>query len=76
VVTSSGAGIGNARVTLTDANNNAVTAITNSFGYFRFDSVESGSAYVIGVTAKRYSFASQLITVQDEVTDLVFTPSP
>ncbi|HEV7700058.1 MAG TPA: carboxypeptidase-like regulatory domain-containing protein [Pyrinomonadaceae bacterium] len=76
VVTSSGAGLGNARVTLTGANNNPVTTITNSFGYFRFDSVEAGSSYVIGVTAKRYHFDSKLIALEDEVTDLVFTPSP
>ncbi|HEV7698621.1 MAG TPA: carboxypeptidase regulatory-like domain-containing protein [Pyrinomonadaceae bacterium] len=73
VVTSAGAGLAGARVILTDGNNNSVTALTNSFGYFRFDSIESGSAYVIGVTLKRYSFASQLITVQDEVTDLTIT---
>ncbi|HEV7699762.1 MAG TPA: carboxypeptidase regulatory-like domain-containing protein [Pyrinomonadaceae bacterium] len=74
VVTSSGAGLNNARVTLTDMSGGTRTAVTNAFGYFRFDAVESGSAYVIGVTAKRYTFASQLLTVQDEVSDLVFAP--
>lgn len=51
-----------------------LTARTSSFGYFKFDDVEVGQVYIISVQSKRYGFGQnlQIISLLDEVTDLVF----
>jgi len=78
VLTDSGLGIRNVRVTI---NGNSLTsprtALTSSMGYFTFDDIETGQTYVISIASKRYGFAqpSQIISVTDSVTELVFTSS-
>lgn len=78
VLTSQGYGIRNARVTLTNSNGATRTAITSGFGYYRFDEVAVGQTYVVAVRSKRYRFASdtQVLSVNDEITDLIFTALP
>jgi hypothetical protein len=73
VSTEGGRGISNARVTLTDSNGGTRTAITGTFGYYRFDEVESGQTYVISVISKRYQFSPRVISVTDEIAGLDFT---
>jgi len=51
-------------------------ARTSSFGYYRFDDVLAGETYIVSVTSKRYSFAPQVVSVFEELTDLDFTPEP
>lgn len=72
VMTSAGRGINRARVTLTDGNGITRTALTNVFGYYRFDEVEAGQTVVVAATAKRYLFSSQVISLDDNLTDLNF----
>lgn len=69
-----GSGIGRVTVILEDPSGETRVAITNAFGYFRFDDVEVGRTYLVSASHKRYSFASQTVQVQDEVTDLTFVP--
>ena len=69
VVDSKGNAISRAYVTLTGANGVPRTARTNTFGYYRFDNVEAGDSYILEATAKGYTFAPRVVTVQDEVTD-------
>lgn len=76
VLTPDGRGLVNAAVTLTDSSGNSWTAITSSFGYYRFEGVEVGQTYVLSVSSKRYSFTSQLITVTGEMTDLILIAQP
>jgi hypothetical protein len=78
VLSAQGHGIRNARVTLTDANGATRTAITSSFGYYRFDEVEVGQTYIVGVRSKRYQFSNQtqVVFVGDEITDLTFNALP
>jgi Tol biopolymer transport system component/uncharacterized protein YkvS len=78
VTTANGMGIRNVRVTLTDANGATRTAITNGFGFYRFDEVEVGQTYFVSVRSKRYQFSNptQVISVSDEITDLTFTALP
>ncbi len=49
-------------------------ALTNGFGYFTFEDVEVGQTYVVSVVSKRFGFGqnSQIISLVDNVTDLVF----
>ncbi len=73
VLSGNNRGISNAQVTLTDQYGQTQTARTTTFGYFRFTDVQAGADYVIGVSAKQYSFAPQIITPQDNMTDLIFS---
>lgn len=73
VLTAGGRGLRNATVTMTDANGNARSTRANAFGYFRFDEVAAGQTYVFQVSAKGYTFAPQVVTVNDEITDLSVT---
>ncbi len=65
-------GLLNATVTLTDQNGNARAARTTPFGYFRFDNIETGQTYIVTVQAKRFQFAPQIVTVNEELTKLNF----
>lgn len=73
VVTAGGRGIPKAVVTITDPLGNTRQAVTNPFGYYRFDGVQVGESYVFAAAAKGYEFQAQVITVNDEIADLDFT---
>lgn len=70
-----GAGIRNVVVTLTGADGTTRSAVTGSFGYFRFDEVEVGATYVLSVHAKRFTFSqpTQVISVKDDMDGIIFT---
>lgn len=70
VLSATGQPVSMARVTLSDASGNPRVAITNPFGYYRFDDVASGLTYIIGVSSKQYQFSPRVITVNDAVNDL------
>ncbi len=78
VLTANGNGIRNVFVKLTDPSGATRRVISTSFGYFRFDDVEAGQTYVVSVQSKRYQFSNstQVISVGDEISDLVFTALP
>ncbi|MEO7660493.1 MAG: carboxypeptidase-like regulatory domain-containing protein, partial [Pyrinomonadaceae bacterium] len=72
VTTSSGQGLRNATVFITDSEGVRRTATTSSFGVYTFNDVEAGGNYVIGVSSKRYRFASRVINVSDSLSDVDF----
>lgn len=76
VISSNGRGISRARVTLTDSSGETRTAMTNFFGYYRFKSVGVGETYIFNVSSKYYSFNPQVITIQEELTELNFIAEP
>jgi subtilisin-like proprotein convertase family protein len=69
VIDVKGNAISRAFVTLTGSNGIPRTVRTNTFGYYRFDTVEVGNSYILNAAAKGYTFAPRVITVQDEITD-------
>lgn len=69
-----GRGQGNVVVSMAIQNGEIRMAVTNPFGYFRFYSVESGQTVTISITSKRYKFLPQTVSVNNELTDLNFTP--
>lgn len=73
VTSSVGLGVRGATVTMTDSSGNVRNALTNSFGYYTFSEIQAGSSVVIGVRHKRYSFATQVVTPSDDLTDLNFS---
>ncbi|MBS1792894.1 MAG: carboxypeptidase regulatory-like domain-containing protein [Acidobacteria bacterium] len=72
VIVGKGSGLRNAAVVLTDEQGNSRTVRTGTFGYFSFDEVEAGQTYIIAVQSKSYQFAPQVVSVQENVTDLDF----
>lgn len=77
-VTSTGnRGLANAVVSIADSNGIVRrTATTNTFGYYRFDSIQTGAAYTIAVAAKRYTFAARTVQVNDNLVNMDFSPTP
>jgi subtilisin family serine protease len=76
VLSASGAGVANARVLVTNQSGERRTAISNSFGYFRFENVAAGASYVFEISHKRYSFAPRVVNVSEELNELNFTAEP
>jgi hypothetical protein len=78
VSTAAGQGITNVIVTLTGPDGIPRSARTASFGYYRFENVTVGNAYLLTVTSKRFVFINptHVITVNDEVTDADFIAEP
>jgi hypothetical protein len=72
VTASDRSGIANARVTLTRPGGVTRVALTNGFGYYNFDGVETGVTYVVAAAAKRHSFTSRTITITDNTAVLDF----
>jgi hypothetical protein len=77
VTTSGGAGVSNAIVSLTDSGTGGRrTAITNPFGFYRFDNVLSGSSYTIAVISRLYTFTPRTVQVDNNLTDVDFVAQP
>lgn len=72
-VSANNRGAANVRVIITGADGQTRTALTNSFGYYRFDDVPAGATYVFQARHKRFEFAPQVLSVSEEVNNLNFT---
>jgi hypothetical protein len=72
VLTPDGRGLRNAVVTITDHLGNVRTATTSSFGYYRFEDIDTGSTFVVAVASKRYRFAPRLLQVFDTLANVDF----
>lgn len=70
VSTQSGFAIYNARVYFSDSSGTIQAAVTNGFGYYRFDGVEAGQTYIVWVVAKSFQFMPQAVAVNEELLDL------
>ncbi len=78
VLTDVGGGISRVTVILTDSAGNSKTAVTNTFGYYKFDQVTAGGTYILTVSNKKYLFADspRVVNVQNELSDIDFRASP
>lgn len=65
-------GIRGAIVAITDTSGRTRTVLTNSFGYYRFDSVMTGSSYVVRASARRSTFRSRVLNLTDQILGLDF----
>lgn len=74
VLTAGGAGIRNVVVRLVGADGTVRSAITGTFGYYRFSDVPAGGSAVIEVSAKRFSFAvpSRVLDLGDNLISVDF----
>lgn len=48
---------------------------TNTFGFYTFDNVPSGSIITVGVQSKAFVYSSQNVTVSGQITNLNFSPA-
>ena len=67
-----GNGLSRVRVTITADDNTAISAVTSSFGYYRFEELEVGRSYIVSAFRKRYNFDSRIISLTDEIFNLDF----
>lgn len=74
VSTHIGGGLPNTVLTLTTTDGSTQTARTNSFGYYRFDGIEVGQTITVSVRSKQYQFATQVVQIFDELSELNFVP--
>jgi hypothetical protein len=72
VMTTNGAGLRNAFVTLTNSSGVTISVRTSTFGYYRFEDVAAGQTYIVNVKSKRFTFTPRIIAVTDELTDVDF----
>lgn len=70
VLTSSGRAIPGAVVKLNDPLGGVRRTRANMFGYFKFEGIEAGQSYVFSVSARKYQFVPQIITISENITDL------
>lgn len=68
--------INRALVYLTDQSGETKTAMTNAFGYYRFQDINVGQTYTLNVFSKRYLFDPQILTVNEEMENLNFLAQP
>lgn len=76
VLTAAGRAIGGVRVVLHRADTGEILSTsTSSFGYYRFDGLRAGQAFLVSVSTKRYTFspASRLVSPSDSAFDIEFT---
>ena len=48
------------------------TVHSGTFGYYNFDEIEVGQTVVVSVNSKQFQFAPQILTVNDNLTDIDF----
>ena len=72
VMTPDGRGLRNATVTMTDEQGVTRTAVTSSFGYYRFEGVPVGDSFVMSVNSRSYRFKPRIVNVLDNMTDVDF----
>lgn len=73
VLTASGLGLRNAIVTMTNSTGEKRIATTSSFGLYSFQNVASSQTYFLGVSSKRYRFATKTFEVSGNLSNVDFT---
>jgi len=74
VTDSNGRALSRVAVTLTDGEGGKQTAITNPFGYFRFENLQAGQTVVLRAQSKQYTFAPKILTPSEDVRNVTITP--
>ncbi len=76
VLNSRGVGIANAVLEMRSTQRNTVISVrTNNFGNFSFNDIAAGQTYLLSVNAKTYTFTPRLLSVQNNLTGIDFTPN-
>ncbi|MFT3746148.1 MAG: MBG domain-containing protein [Pyrinomonadaceae bacterium] len=70
VTTAAGQGLRNATVTLLDTAGGRRTTVTSSFGNYQFENLDTGRDYMLIVTSKRYRFATRMVNLTENLSDV------
>ena len=78
VLTTTGQGIPNARVTLTDSTGQTLrrTVLSNGFGIFRFGDLSVGQTYTISVTSRQYNLTPITVSVTSNLVNVDLIAEP
>lgn len=68
--------LGGVNVYLISSEGQTLRSVTNQFGYFQFDTVESGKVYMLSADHRRFTFNSQMIVVNEDLANIVLTAIP
>lgn len=74
VLNSRGYAVVRAKVLVTDQAGNTVTTTTNDFGNYNVEGLRAGETYVVNVIAKQAQYNSRVVTLNEDATNLDFTP--
>lgn len=69
LLTTTGRGIANARVTITDTMGASRTVSSNPAGHYRFENVTPGQTYIVNAVSKRYTFRPLAASVVEDLTN-------
>lgn len=72
VTRADGSGISKATVSITNSLGESRTAVTNPFGYYRFDALSTGETYFLDARVKGYQFNTRVMTLIDNATGIDF----
>lgn len=70
LLTSLGAGVPNARVTLTDLSGESRVTMSNGFGNYRFGDLQVGHTYTIRAEARGFAFTPMTVSALGQTTNL------
>ena len=76
VVDSSGMGIPFVRLQMMDQSGATWSALSNQLGYFTFVDIPAGSTYLMNARHKRYTFTTQTLRVEDNISGFEFLAEP
>jgi hypothetical protein len=74
VLDANGRALRGARVVMTTPDGKTVVTATNAFGYYRFESIQSGGTCILQAQARGLTFAPRVVTVDDAIANLDITP--
>lgn len=74
IVSANGSGLSKISVSATGSNGQTRFAVTNSFGFYKFDDLSTGDTYTFQVSSKKYQFSNptQILSATENITDLNF----
>lgn len=73
ILTANRKGLNGAVLSVTDQNGKTRTVRTNPFGYYKISDLAAAQTYVFKAAAKGYSFAPQVVSITDNISELIFT---
>ena len=76
VTDAQGSPLSNARITISDQAGVSWTGLSTSLGEYSIEGIPVGGTYVVTATHKRYTFSPRVISVQDDLGGVNFTPEP
>ena len=74
VANAKGRGISNVRISLTDANRTVRNAVSNTFGFYKFEEITVGATYTLFAQSRRYQIENptRVVAINEERSDIDF----